>query len=320
MKKAICWILTAAFVIVIVALCIRFSVTTKSSTDYAMNTVIGITVKSRNPDEDIKVAVDEVKRIDSLMSATNPKSDIFKINKAPAGKATKVSEETCRLISLALEISENSGGDFDISVNSLSELWNINSPNPRVPKDKDIQDLLECTNYKDIEVDIQNSTVTLKKEGMTISLGAIAKGYAADKAAKLLKDRGVEEAMIDLGGNVYVVGNEKTIGIQTPFEVRGEYFTTCKVSDKAVVTSGAYERYFEKDGKRYHHILNPHTGYPADSGIASVTVISDNSALADGLTTAIYVMGEEKTKTMIKKYKNVEVIILTSEGKTIRIN
>lgn len=309
-----------ACVIVIVALCINFSVTTKSSTDYAMNTVIGITVKSRNPDEDIKVAVDEVKRIDSLMSATNPKSDIFKINNAPAGKATRVSKETAKLISLALEISENSGGDFDISVNSLSELWNISSPSPKVPKSEDIQDLLECTNYKDIEVDLKNNTVTLKKEGMTISLGAIAKGYAADKVAELLKDRGVVEAMIDLGGNVYVVGAEKTIGIQTPFEARGEYFTTCKVSDKAVVTSGAYERYFEKDGKRYHHILNPHTGYPADSGIDSVTVISDNSVLADGLTTAIYVMGEEKAKTIVKKYKNVEVIILTSEGKTIRIN
>ena len=320
MKKTVPWILTAIFVVAVAALCIYFSVTTLSSTDYAMNTVINITVKSRNPEEDIKAAIAEVKRIDALMSATNSKSDICKINSAPVGKAVEVSSETCKLISLALEISEKSDGAFDISVNSLSELWNINSPNPQVPPEEDIQELLECTNYKDIELDLKNNTVTLKKEKMSISLGAIAKGYAADCVAKLLKDRGVSEAMIDLGGNVYVVGGEKTIGIQTPFEVRGEYFTTCKVADKAVVTSGAYERYFEKDGKRYHHILNPHTGYPAQSGISSVTVISDNSALADGLTTAIYVMGEEKARSVVEKYSNVEVIILTDVGKTIRIN
>ncbi len=320
MKKTVCWLLSAVLVVVIATVCIYFSVKTDTVTDYAMNTVITVTVKSRNPREDIDAAIAEVKRIDALMSATNPGSDIYRINAAPAGKETKVSKETCELISLAVEISENSDGAFDISVNPLSELWDINSPNPSVPDDEDIKALLECTDYRDIEVNLKNSTVTLKKKGMSISLGAIAKGYAADCVAKLLKDRGVAEAIIDLGGNVYVIGSDKTIGIQTPFKVRGEYFTTCTVSDKSVVTSGAYERYFEKDGKKYHHILNPHTGYPAESGISSVTVISDNSALADGLTTAIYVMGEEKARDIIKKYKDVEVIILTDEGKTLRIN
>ena len=319
MKKTVPWILTAIFVVAVAALCIYFSVTTLSSTDYAMNTVINITVKSRNPEEDIKAAIAEVKRIDALMSATNSKSDICKINSAPAGKAVEVSSETCKLISLALEISEKSDGAFDISVNSLSELWNINSPNPQVPPEEDIQELLECTNYKDIELDLKNNTVTLKKEKMSISLGAIAKGYAADCVAKLLKDRGVSEAMIDLGGNVYVVGGEKTIGIQTPFEVRGEYFTTCKVADKAVVTSGAYERYFEKDGNIYHHIIDPKTGKPAESFLKSVTVISPDCELSDVLSTALYVADEEKGRKILKRYNNVRIFFVDGNESLVEI-
>lgn len=320
MKKTICWVFAATVIVAIVVLCIVFSVKTEAVTDYAMNTVITITVKSQSPKEDIDAAIGEVKRIDALMSATNPQSDIYRINSAKSGEAVKVSKETCNLIKLALEISENTGGAFDISVNSLSELWNINSPEPVVPSEEDINALLECTDYKLIDVDLKKSTVTLNKEGMSISLGAIAKGYAADRVAGILKDRGVTEALIDLGGNVYVLGSEKTVGIQTPFKVRGEYFTTCKVIDKSVVTSGAYERYFEKDGKVYHHILNPQTGYPAESGIASVTVIGENSALADGLSTAIYVMGAEKAKDIASKYTDIEIIILTDDGKTVRIN
>jgi len=319
LKKIFLFLGAALFVTAAIVCALIFSVRTGKVTDYAMNTVISVTLRSRNPEKDAKAAIDEVKRIDALMSATRAKSDISKINSSKAGKKIKISPEVSSLIELSLYISEKTGGAFDITINPVSELWDITSLKPSVPHDVRIREALSKVNYKDIDLDAKNNTVMLKKEGMSINLGAIAKGYAADRVAKLLKDRGVSEAIVDLGGNVYVIGREKTVGIQTPFKTRGEYFTTCTVSDKSVVTSGAYERYFKENDRIYHHILNPSDGYPASSGIQSATVISESSALADGLTTAFYVMGEEKTKAIISEFKDIEVILLTDKGDVVRI-
>lgn len=292
---------------------------TTTITDYAMNTVISVTVTSRNCREDALAVVDEVRRVESLMSATLPESDIYKINSSKSGTAVSVSDEVYSLLELSIDISEKTDGIFDISINPLSELWDFNSENPSVPENEQIKKTLELVNYKDIELNPEDKTVTLKRKGMSISLGAVAKGYAADCCARLLESRGVKEAIIDLGGNIYVVGKNKTIGIQTPYEKRGTYFTTCKISDKSVVTSGAYERYFTEDGKKYHHILNTATGYPSQTGLKSVTVISENSALADGLSTAFFAAGEKKTREIAEKFPGVEVIMLTENNRTVRL-
>lgn len=292
---------------------------TTTITDYAMNTVISVTVTSRNCREDALAVVDEVRRVESLMSATLPESDIYKINSSKSGTAVSVSDEVYSLLELSIDISEKTDGIFDISINPLSELWDFNSENPSVPENEQIKKTLELVNYKDIELNPEDKTVTLKRKGMSISLGAVAKGYAADCCARLLESRGVKEAIIDLGGNIYVVGKNKTIGIQTPYEKRGTYFTTCKISDKSVVTSGAYERYFTEDGKKYHHILNTATGYPSQTGLKSVTVISENSALADGLSTAFFAAGEKKAREIAEKIPGVEVIMLTENNRTVRL-
>lgn len=319
MKRKLLYAVGFCVVSLAVLVCIILSPKTQKVTDFAMDTVICVTVTSKNPKEDIRAAIDEVNRIDALMSVSGKNSEIRKINSAKPGEKTKVSPEVYFLIEKSLEISEKTGGVFDITVNPLSELWNITSPNPKVPEDDKIKELLEKVNYKNVLLDGENFTVTLKEDNMSISLGAVAKGYAADCAAKVLKERGVEDALIDLGGNIYVIGTEKTIGIQTPFEKRGEFFHKVSAKDTSVVTSGGYERYFEEDGKNYHHIIDTKDGYPADSDLLSATVVCESSYLADALSTALFASGEEKAKEIIKNFDNVSVILLRKDKTVIRL-
>lgn len=313
MKKIIFSLIAIAIILVLV-LCMPREY---SQTDYAMNTVISVTARAKSGKQTVQKAIDEVKRIDALMSTTLEGSDIYKVNSAKAGTYVKVSDETYELIKMSLMVSDKTDGAFDITVNPLSEKWNFTSSNPEVPKKEDIQNLLEIVNYKDVLLNDADRSVCLARDGMSISLGAVAKGYAASRAMEILKKAKVKDAIIDLGGNIYALG-DKRIGIQTPFKPRGEYFTVCEVADTSVVTSGAYERYFEKDGKRYHHILDPKTGYPADTDIESVTVISEDSALADALSTAIFVSGSDKADKILSEFEGAEAVILTSDGEVIR--
>lgn len=274
-------------------------------TDYAMNTTISIDVTAHKAKELAKKAIAEVKYLDSLMSATNPKSDVYKLNHADAGTYVKVSQPVFEVIEKSIEISKKTNGAFDITTAPLCDLWNVGSPDPKIPSKDQIERALSLTNYRQISLNPKDSSVALCKEGMKITLGAIAKGYAADKVRAILEDGGAKEAVIDLGGNIYILGKEKTVGIQTPFAPRGEYFKKVTVSDKAVVTSGPYERYFEKDGKIYHHIIDPSTGYPAQSDRQSATVISEDSVLSDALSTAVFVSGEDA----LEEFEGCEVIL-----------
>lgn len=310
MKRLIFSLIAVAVIILIFVFCVPREHT---QTDYAMNTVISVTLRSTSAEETAQKAIAEVKRIDSLMSTTLPESDIYKINSAKAGTYVKVSDETYELIKMSLMVSDKTDGAFDITVNPLSEKWNFTSSNPKIPEKEDIEKLLRLVNYKDVLLNDADKSVCLANDGMSISLGAVAKGYAATRAMEILKQAEVKDAIIDLGGNIYALGDKK-IGIQTPFKARGEYFTVCEVTDTSVVTSGAYERYFEENGKIYHHIIDPQTGYPADSDIKSVTVISEDSALADALSTAIFVSGTKRAEDILSGFKDAKAIILTNDG------
>lgn len=296
--------------------CVLLCVTPQKAevTDFAMDTVVKITLKAKRPNSVAKSAIKEIKRLDALMSVTNSKSDVYKINSAKAGEAVKVDSELFELLNLCMQISQKTDGAFDITVNPLSEIWNIKAKNPVVPDESAIQKSKELVGYKNIILNSKEKTVTKKIDSVSITLGAIAKGYATDKAAKILEDNGVKDAIIDFGGNIYVIGKNKKIGLQTPFENRGEYFKVCTVSDASVVTSGAYERYFEYCGKIYHHILNPKTGYPADSDIKSVSIICKSSATADALSTAIFVSGKYNADKILDRFKNAEAIIYLDDG------
>ena len=193
-------------------------------------------------------------------------------------------------------------------------------PEAKVPTIEEIKEKIQYINYNDVELNNSEKTVFLKKPGMIIDLGGIAKGYTADVIAQTLKDEGVEKAIIDLGGNIYALGEkaENTlwrIGIQNPDQTRGEIVGSINVKDKSIVTSGIYERFIEQDGVKYHHILSPKSGYPYDNEIAGVTIISDKSIDGDALSTSVFSMGITKGLEFINSLPDTEAIFITKDHK-----
>ncbi len=282
-----------------------------SSTEFYLNTVITITAYGEKSQEGVRKAFDEIKRIENLLSCYIETSEISKINKNAFLKPTEVSGETVEFLKKTLIFSEKTDGAFDITVKPLMSLWDITSETPRVPADSEIKSALSGVGYENIV--INGNLVSFLNKNTKIDLGGAAKGYAADMAVKVLNDYGIKNAILDLGGNIYALGKNPQgknwrIGLQDPSKKRGESFSVAELSDKTAVTSGSYERYFEKDGKVYHHIINPKTGIPADTGLISVTVIGESSLEADMLSTAVFVMGAEEF-IKIKDLFNFEKII-----------
>lgn len=308
MKKTVLTVI-AALAAVVVALWIRQG--TYSRTEYMLNTVITITANN-------KIAVDEcfeeIKRIENLLSAYLPDSDIWKINSSAVRQAVKVDSETVELLERCAEYKKATYGMFDISIKPVLDSWNI-SGGGNIPEDDEIQEAVALIG--DVIADKYNFTVTLPKDGMAIDLGGIAKGYAADRVTEILKAYGVKSAIADLGGNISVIGKKGNrdwkIGLQHPEKARGNTFAYVEVQDQCVVTSGGYERYFERDGERYHHIIDPATGKNPKNGVESVTVIAKDGALADALSTALYIAGSEKGLQLAEKL-GVKAVFYTDKG------
>jgi len=282
-----------------------------SSTEFALNTVITITAYGDNADNATKAAIEEIRRIEKVFSAHLETSEISNINKKAFNTPVEASDEVIFVLEKCLEMSRKTNGSFDITVKPLVDLWNITSENPKVPSDGAIDSAKSLVNYNDIV--IEGNKVSFKKEGMQIDLGAAVKGYCADRAVEVLKSYGIKNALLDLGGNIYALGKNEEgkkwrIGIKDPSSPAGEHFSVEEISNLTAVTSGSYERYFEKDGKIYHHIIDPKTGYPADSGLISVTVISESSFEADMLSTAIFVMGDKDFVDILKDVNYTKVI------------
>ena len=216
--------------------------------------------------------------------------------------------------------SELCSGTFDITVAPLVKLWGIFSKNERIPLKNEIENVLYLTNYKDILLNNEKNSAKLSNVGQKIDLGAIAKGYAADRVIDIYKKNDVKSGFINIGGNVLTLGNKPDespwlIGIQNPFKVRGEYIGIVNISNETVVTSGDYVRYFEEAKIRYHHILDPRTGYPSNSGLISATIIGKSSIEADALSTAIFILGLKKGIELVNNVEGVEAIFITSEKK-----
>lgn len=291
-------------------------------TDYALNTVITITASGKGAEEAERAAIGEIRRIDAAFNAHSQTSELAKLNGSPSGEWVHVSDELFALIEKALKISAKTDGAFDITLKPVSDLWAINTENPRVPSDDEIANALGKTGYKNIALDRDKCAVMFKKDGMELDLGAIAKGYAADRAAAIMRKNGIRSALLDLGGNVFAIGKRADgkkwcIGLQTPYKQRGQYFKKIYIEDSAAVTSGAYERYFTENGKMYHHILDPKTGMPSESKIKSATVVCPDSALADALSTAVFVSGEDGAEKIAKSFKNVKITVLLNDGRVM---
>ena len=258
----------------------------------------------------------EINRLEALLSATRETSVLSQLN---AAGSAELSGDTASLLAQALALSERTGGTFDPTVYPLVEAWGFPSKEYRVPDRTELDTLLSCVGTKHVHFD--GSAVTLDA-GTRLDLGGIAKGYAAQCCAELLKEKGVEAAILSLGGNVQTVGSKPdgsawVVGIADPSAPSQAIAVLTFEGSMALVTSGAYQRYFEEDGVIYHHILDPQTGLPADSGLSSVTVLAEDGTLADGLSTALFVMGLEEGTRFWRESNDFEAVFLTSEGKIL---
>lgn len=287
---------------------------------YVLGTIISLKVFGNKAQKAIEEAIERLTDIDNKMSAFKDYSEISKINLNAGTLAQVVSSDTYFLIKTAVEYSKLSEGAFDPTIRPLVALWGIGTEYERIPEKNEIEEKLKLVNYKDIVLDEINSSINFKKQNQSIDMGGIAKGFAADEVKTILLQYGVTSALIDLGGNIFALGNKPngepwTIGIQNPFKPRGEYIGILSVKNKSVVTSGNYERLFIQDGITFHHILDPKTGYPSVSRVISATIISNNSIDGDGLSTGVYIMGIDKAMKLIESINGVDAIFLTDDKK-----
>lgn len=290
-------------------------------TDMLFDTVIKIQILDP-ADESILDGLKKLcEKYDTMICTTNTDSELYKLNHAN-GQPFTVSSETANLIQEGIHYSELSGGAFDLTIEPVSALWDFKADKPTVPSSDAIAQAVSHVDYT--KVDIQDNTVTLEDPEAGIDLGAIAKGYIADQVKTYLKKQGIKHAIINLGGNVDVIGTKPdgskyNIGIQKPFDESGEAITSVQLKDQTVVTSGIYERYFKKNGKLYHHILDPRTGYPCENNLYSVSIITDSSTKADALSTTCFLLGYEKGMELIQSMDGVEAIFITDDEKVHKI-
>ena len=299
--------------------------TSVSKTGFYFDTVIKVTLYDADAEPELESCFALADKYEKLLSATKKGSDIWNINHAK-GKPVVVSKETISLLQKAIDYSELSDGAFDITIGKLSSLWDFGENKDTVPSQKDINAALPTVDYHNIE--ISDNTVTLKNPKTQIDLGGIAKGYLSQKLVELFQKEGAVAGVVSLGGNVQTFGKKEdgsrfTIGITDPSDGQS-VLGTLEGDEKAVITSGSYQRYFEENGKRYHHIMDPRTGAPAESDLLSVTVICDRGEQGDALATSLFVMGKEKAIAYAKE-NNLSLILVdqnneiwTSEGVDFR--
>ena len=319
MKKSFCILIMISLTVLFTSCGISKDILFETD-GFGMGTVISQKIYGDNSQKAANEAFEKIRYLEALMTINSQGGDINKLNENAGKGYVKLKPETLVILKSSLEISKLSEGAFDISVAPIVKLWGIGKGSPKVPSQIELEELLPLIDYKNVHIDEKNNLAKLERVGQMVDLGGIAKGYAGDAVLEVYKRNGIHSALINMGGNVVTLGSRPdgsswSIGIQNPGAVNGSYIGTVKVSDKAVVTSGGYERNFEKDGKRYHHIIDPKTGKPAESGLMSVTIVADSSTDADGLSTAAFVLGVEKGVQLIKHYRQAEAIFITIDKK-----
>lgn len=305
---------------------------------FFMDTVMDLKVyaDSVTAETALTAAENEIKRIDSLLDRKNDKSEIYNINKK---KSVNISGEISEIIGSAKVISERTNGAFDITIAPVMDVWGFYGDEFNVPTKTELEKALRGVGYERVRLGGRSEVISCDSTGenvkadngmvyaeismpvdTSIDLGGIGKGYTSDRLSEILCSEGITSAVISLGGNVCAIGKRPdgkdwSIGITNPNN-KEQLLGTLRVSDKAVVTSGGYERYFERDGVTYHHIIDPSTGTSADSGLISVTVVSDSGITADGLSTALFVMGLEKAIELWKSSDDFEAVFVDTDGGT----
>lgn len=295
-------------------------------TKFLMSTIVEITAvgSEQNCQQAMEQAFEEIERIDRLMNVYNADSEISRINNSAGKSSVQVSSDTLEVINQSLRISSLTGGAFDITILPLMELWEFGEKMEendlkRVPSDNEIQEKLKLVDYRKVAIDAAHSAVMLSSPGRRLDVGGIAKGYAVDKVVQTLKTAGIRSALVNAGGDIYAMGSPPDkdswkVGIQHPRR-RAELLGTLELKDKAVATSGDYENFFEVNGKRYCHIMNPRTGRPVE-GIMSVTIVAETTTEADALATSVFPLGADDGMKLIEKMDGVDGIIITGNNES----
>jgi len=292
---------------------------TMQKTESIMGTDVTITVVARSYEEGetaIEAGMAELRRLDAMMSLYKDDSEITRVNLAAGKSPVKVSPEMIEVVEHAAEISKLSGGAFDVTIGPLVVLWQMRLKEGKTPTDEEIARVRPLVNYRDIVIDKKASTIFLKKPGMIMDFGGM-KGYTADRVASLFKKRGINNAIIAVAGDIWVLGHREDgkpwrIGVQHPRD-HDKTLAVLELSDKYISTSGDYERFVIKENKRYHHIIDPRTGRPS-TGTISATLIGDEGATIDPLTKVPFILGPEYGMKIVKKL-GAEAIIVDDHGK-----
>lgn len=296
---------------------------------FAMDTYMEFTAYGKNSEKAVDAAIEEVQKLDAMLSAENSKSEVYALNEQGNLQAT---DDLAELILRGKEIYQETDGLFDDTIYPVMKLWGFPTGNYHVPTAAEVQKKLALVDGNKVEIQTRDSDekgrdskekakfVTLGAD-QQIDFGGIAKGYTGQKLVELFQEYGVSSALVSLGGNIQAIGTKPDgsswkVGIRDPKGGQQDYIGVLSVENQAVITSGGYERYFEEDGKTYIHIINPRTGYPADGDLLSVTIVSRDGTLADGMSTALYIMGYEKACQFWRQHREeFNVILVTDDGK-----
>lgn len=281
---------------------------------FAMDTYMTFSAYGEGAGQALREAEEEIYRLESEWSVTDKGSEIYRVNHS-GGMPVSLSDDTAEIIRFVLDMAEETGGALDPTIYPVVSAWGFTTDENRIPSQEELQTLLGEIGYDKVELD---GNLIRLPEGMELDLGAVGKGYAGDLAAELLKENGVTSALLDIGGNIQAVGSRPDgsgwrIALRSPF---GEgQIGVLEVSDCAVVTSGNYERYFVgEDGREYGHIIDPETGYPADNGTASVTIIAEEGKTADALSTSMFVKGLSGAEEYWRTHRDFDMILITEDG------
>ena len=284
---------------------------------FAMDTHMTITAYGPNVQATLAQAQEKIAALERLWTVTEAGGDLYAVNHA-GGQAVEVSGETAELLAFALRIAEQTNGALDPTIYPISSAWGFTKEEYCIPTEDELEGLLSLVGYRNV---VQNGSTVQLPAGAMLDFGAVAKGYSGDLLIELLRNNGVTSALLDLGGNVQTIGSKPDgsdwrIGLQDPTGGSGgDLAGILQVSDLAVVTSGAYERYFiGEDGKRYGHIVDPFTGRPVENGLLSVTVLAKEGKLCDALSTSLFVMGAERAIEFWKQNRTFDMILMTDGG------
>lgn len=285
---------------------------------FAMDTYMYLKAYGEHADTALGYSSEQILSLEELFSVTSEKSDIWAINHSD-GEPVSVSDDTIAVLNKAIEIGGKTSGALDVTIYPLLTEWGFTTDTQQVPTDDIIADKLKLIDYTKISV--KGNTVQLPYN-MQIDFGALAKGYTSDCVTDILKENGVKSALVNLGGNVHAVGTKPDgtlwkVGVQNPFSP-SEQVCILEIADKAVITSGNYERFFtDENGRKYWHILDYADGFPADNGLVSVTIVGENGLLCDALSTALFVLGTDKAIDYWRNTEDFEMILITDDEKII---